>query len=136
MSRMSWFSSVYQEPASYKGRVAGWPPKTARTLQEIIWQGYNTTVLNTGSAPAPAPVPVPPIPSWDISQLFLALREQGVYASDMDQDFVLGRAHRGKTITPVWEHGTPPRLWICEQIVDKSHEELEKVFEGMLSREG
>lgn len=134
MSRMSWFSSVYMEHVSQKSTVAGWPPKTARTLQEILWQGYNTTVLNTKSAPAPAPVPVPPIPSWDISQLFLALRGQGVYASNMDEDFVLGRAHRGKTITPVWEHGMPPKLWICEQITDKSHEELEKVFEGMLSR--
>jgi hypothetical protein len=132
MSRMSWFSSVYQEAGSQKSTVIGWPPKTARTLQEIIWQGYSTTILNAESAPAP--VPVPPIPSWDISQLFLALREQGVYASNMDEDFVLGRAHRGKTITPVWEHGTPPKLWICEQIIDKSHEELEKVFEGMLLR--
>jgi hypothetical protein len=50
----------------------------------------------------------------------------------MDRDFVLGRAYQRYTILTEWEPGTPPQLAICERIQDRTLEELEAIFAGMV----
>ncbi|OBT51006.1 hypothetical protein VE04_09284 [Pseudogymnoascus sp. 24MN13] len=126
-SRTSWFSTIYKEPRHHQDTIAAWPADAPRSLGEIIWQGHQVrTQPQAGRAPAPEPTP--DIPSWDITQLFRAVKGQGLYATNMDRDFVLGRAYHGYALVTEWELGTPPRLTICERIQDQTLEELEEIF--------
>ena len=120
--RMCWFTSVYNEPDPEAEEVDGWPEGHPRTLQGILDEVARTLP--------------PPLPQgWRVRRLVRECRVYGLTAARLKKHQRLGKEYsrQVKRWEPAWEQGTPPRLQIAQAIRHKTPEELEALFERLLS---